>query len=151
MAARDLIVPLALDEADDSVHVRLSSGFLFWETDYVAMDFSPDQPVATRKFPAVQAVDQKGRDLRAELASEDSLYYHQPSVGDAAELAFDLPPPSDTAWSPFLFCRGYYHILRDPKGRPQMTALSKFKQAGALGNFSKEKLEKIQQGTPVEK
>lgn len=139
MAARDFLVPFALPGGDAPVELRLRCGFLFWELDYAALDFSPDAPVALVPVAPDTAVDQNGKDLRPALASSDGLRYDQPSVGDAASLSFRVPPaPEGMGQSAFLATRGYYDILREAKGRPRTAELKGFRQPGALARFSAE-------------
>jgi hypothetical protein len=142
MAARDFLVPLNLPAAaTDTLAVRLRCGFLFWEIDYAAMDYSADQAVDLLPVQALKAADQDGRDLRGPLAAEDGVRYDQPRVGDAAELVFAVPEaPAGRAQSAFLFSRGYYDILRKPEGRPRMAALKRFREPGALSRFSAERM-----------
>lgn len=142
MAARDFVVPLDLSAVpSETLDVRLRCGFLFWEIDYAAIDYSADRPVELLPVQPAQAADQDGRDLRGLLAAEDGSRYDQPRVGDAAVLTFSLPPsPPDRAQSAFLFSRGYYDILRKPEGRPQAAALRRFREPGTLSRFSAERL-----------
>lgn len=142
MAHRDFLVPFALPAGEGPVELRLRAGYLFWEIDYVALDFTPDLPVAIVPVAADSAIDQHGRDLRPALAAEDGVRYDQPQVGDAAALSFRIPDaPEGQAQSAFLATRGYYDILREPKGKPRAAKLKGFRKPGALARFSAERMQ----------
>jgi len=148
MAARDFIVPFEAP-AGDSLRVRLRCGFLFWEIDYAAVDFSPDAPAEIVRVEADSAVDQDGRDLRGLLSAADGARYDQPRVGDQAWLRFPVPPaPAGQEQSAFLASRGYYDILRAPKGRPRVARLRGFREPGALPRFSAERMRARIDGEP---
>lgn len=141
MAHRDFLVPFALPEGDGPVKLRLRSGYLFWEIDYAALDFSADQPVSIVSLAADSAADQHGRDLRPALAAEDGNRYDQPEVGDAAALSFTIPhAPAGQIQSVFLATKGYYDILRKPQGKPSVSKLKGFRKPGALARFSAERM-----------
>ena len=140
MAARDFVIPFEAPPGD-SLAIRLRCGFMFWEIDYAAMDYSPDRPVEMLAVDAAAAADQHGRDLRAVLASGDGVRYDQPAVGDAAVLRFAIPPaPAGMAQAAFLATQGYYDILRSPRGRPRTARLKAFRDPGALSRFSSERM-----------
>lgn len=161
MAARDFLVPMDLSAAspssapspgapkgsDDTVRLRLRCGFLFWEIDYAALDFSPDAPVGIVRVPAASARDQHDRDLLAPLSARDGRYYDQPEVGDAAILSFTVPEaPAGTVQSAFLASSGYYDILRKPEGKPRVASLKRFRSPGTLSRFSKERMSEFLEG-----
>lgn len=142
MAHRDFLVPFMLPAGDGPIELRLRSGYLFWEIDYAALDFSPDLPVAIVAVAADSAVDQHGRDLRDLLTAEDGARYDQPEVGDAAALSFRVPAaPEGQEQSAFLATRGYYDILRKPVGKPRAAKLKGFREPGALARFSAERMQ----------
>jgi hypothetical protein len=148
MAARDFIVPFEVPPGD-SLRVRLRCGFLFWEIDYAAVDFSPDLPAGIVRVEADSASDQDGRDLRVPLSAADGKRYDQPRVGDQAWLRFAVPSaPAGQEQSAFLASRGYYDILRTPQGRPRMAKLKGFREPGALPRFSAERMRERIGGGP---
>lgn len=173
MASRDFLVPLVFPSSilpssespssvapaaagpapgaprgpDETVRLRLRCGFLFWEIDYAALDFSPYAPAEIVRIPAASARDQRGRDLIAALSAQDGRYYDQPDVGDEAILTFAIPEaPAGTAQSAFLASRGYYDILRKPEGKPQVASLKRFRSPGTLSRFSAERMSEFLEG-----
>jgi hypothetical protein len=142
------VLPLDLSKIrGNQVHIRLTSGFLFWEIDYVALDFSPDQPVHTRVLTAASATDQDGRDIRGLLQSNDNQYYIQPKIGDEARLSFPAPqmlPGMER--SLFLHAKGHYQILREPvEGKPSRRYLRSFTQPDAFPKYSREQWNELLQ------
>lgn len=73
LAARDLVVPVDLRKhTGEEVRLRVESGFLFWELDYAAMDFTEDRPMALQVLkPSEVVVD--GMDKRPELIVDDGM------------------------------------------------------------------------------
>lgn len=136
------VLPLDLSSVSgDQVHLKLTSGYLFWEIDGVALDFSADQPLQTRVLPAVSAVDQEGKDLSALLRAGDNQYYIQSKTGDKATLRFQAPPlAAGNERSLFLHAKGHYQILREPvEGSPSRRDLRQFTQADAFPIYAREK------------
>ncbi len=131
----------------NQVHLRLTSGFLFWEIDYVALDFSPDQAVHTQVLPMTSATDQDGRDIRGLLQTNDNQYYIQPKIGDEARLSFSAPqmlPGMER--SLFLHAKGHYQILREPvEGKPSRRYLRSFAQPDAFPKYSREQWNELLQ------
>ena len=73
------------------MRTKLESGFLFWEIDYVAMDFTPHLQIKQTRLSVATALDQDGRDVSDLLLQDDDLYYHQPQIGDEVILTFPIP------------------------------------------------------------
>ena len=140
MAYKDLVVPVDLSTAENSenITIRLTCGFMFWELDYVAMDYSVDKEVVVVESNARSAADHLGRDISSELLKSDEQYLVQQKIGDRAFVCFETPLPAPgKRVTNFLHTRGYYEYLRDYKGIPNLFALNKFKEAGAFARFSK--------------
>ena len=138
-AKRDVLAFDLPAGASEDVKVKLEFGALFWEIDYVAIDFSADLPVQIHSVPPASAVDEKGRDVAGLLFGDDDRYYVQPEVGEYAFITFLAPGATEgMARSTFLHSKGHYEILRDPQGKPDLTLLYSFKKAGRFIEFSQE-------------
>ena len=120
------------------IQIKLESGFLFWEIDYVGIDFSAGQDIATRIISLDEAVTGEEIDVRGKMLMDDKEYYIQPKVGDQAILKFAAPKQTDEMRSIFLHSKGYYLILRDQEGRPEKKKLRKFREEGRFPKYSKE-------------
>lgn len=141
MALKRDVLPLDLSKVKgEQFRVKLSTGFKFWEIDYVAMDFSPDQAVQVQTLAPVSAVDQNGADLTAALRADDGLYYDQPNTGDEAAVTFPAPPlQPGLKRSLLLHSKGHYQILREPApGKPSPRYLKQFARKNAFPVFARE-------------
>ncbi|MEO8587857.1 MAG: hypothetical protein ABI432_00670 [Flavobacteriales bacterium] len=125
----------------DRVHLKLETGFLFWEIDQVALDAAPDQPISVRTLTPVSAVDQQQRDVLGRLLKEDGSCLVQPALDDRTDVVFSAPDPiPGKERSFFLHAAGHYEILREPKPHtPNMLYLRSFKEPNALSRYSRER------------
>jgi hypothetical protein len=137
MAYRDDVLCLDLEGLGEGpIYVKLEAGSLFWEFDYVGMDFSRDLPVQRTVVPLKTAVNEKGEDVKDLLSSDDGQYYIQPEIGNQAILAFTAPRGSSRARTVVLHSKGHYQILRNPSGRPDREYLESFREKGQFVKFS---------------
>lgn len=150
MALKKDVVPLDLSVVPgEQVRIKLESGFLFWEIDYAALDFSENQKVAVQTVKTTSAISQTGEDMTAALSNDDALYYTQPNIGDEATVKYPVPPQEKgTRRSLLLHAKGHYQILREPvPGKPSLLYLRQFLKPDALPVYSRERwreLEKIE-------
>ena len=142
LAARDLVVPLDFAAAPAGpVRVKLACGFMFWEVDYAALDYSPNAPVQLEKCRLSSALTERGADARAQLAADDTLYLSQPRPGCAVSLGYTSGLPAaaaNTRRTAFLHTKGYYEHSREFSGLPNLPELYAFKKPGRFVEFSKE-------------
>jgi hypothetical protein len=144
IAARDLVVPVDLRKhTGEEVRLRVESGFLFWELDYAAMDFSEDRPLALQVLkPSEVMVD--GMDKRLELIADDGSYLHQPPQSAPVTLHFPaIKTRPGEAQSVFLKSNGYYEPVRDFTGFPDVLTLWNFDEEGRFSDFSKKQFERF--------
>jgi hypothetical protein len=141
LAAKEDVLEIDLTNAkNDKVNIKLEFGFLFWEIDYAAMDFTPNLTTSNYTVPVTLAMDQNSIDVSHELRYDDEKYYHQPHIGDQALLTFEAPEQIEgTKRSVVLHSKGYYEILKDAEGKPDLAYLNSFRKPGAFSKFSKEK------------
>ncbi|MCB0633477.1 MAG: hypothetical protein R2824_08205 [Saprospiraceae bacterium] len=140
LASRDLVIPIDLREHQgNQLEIRLQSGFLFWELDYAAMDFSPDTQLKVREFAPISAIGNDGQDHLEALLADDDLYLEQLKTGDVTKLQFSSVPVAEGRnQTTFLHSKGYYKHVREYEGLPQMAELRKFRTPGHFTEFSKE-------------
>jgi hypothetical protein len=139
MAMKDDVLSIDVSSvAGDKVRIKLETGFLFWEFDYVAIDYSEDIPLQVVTVAATEAIDEMGNDVSKLIAADDQQYYVQPYPGNEAMVKFPFPALSNEARSIILHSKGHYKILKDQKGRAEVKTLKTFRQAGRLPEFSKE-------------
>lgn len=135
LATRQMVIPIEMDEAlNPVVEVRLSSGFMFWEIDYAAMDFTVEDEFTIQKLLPVKATDEGKKDVLALLQKEDGQSLAQPQIGNVATIVYMtkvLPGVNETQ-SFFLKTKGYYIHIRDFKNKPDVPFLKQFIKPNAF-------------------
>jgi hypothetical protein len=139
MALKEDILSLDLpDSNEENLRIKLVYGYLFWEVDYTAIDFTDNVPVKQSTAIFESAVDNYGRDVRYLMADSDTLYYIQPEIGDAVTMNFSLPGKTDNEQTLILHSKGYYHIIMNLTGEEQVRYLLSFRKKGRFPAFSNE-------------
>jgi hypothetical protein len=140
VAFRDMVVPLDLADSDEPfVDIKISSGFMFWELDYVAIDYSENEILNVEKQLPVRATDESGKNVSRELAGTDGNYLIQPEPGNVTTITYNYHKPlNGNVQTYILHSNGWYETTRDFKGRPDIAFLQQFKKAGAFARFSLE-------------
>jgi hypothetical protein len=139
LASRDFIIPINLaDLESDNVEIKIETGFMFWELDFAGMDFTDDPEVKITCLKPLQAIGTETRNWTSALSETDQVYMYQENVGDVTEIMFrTLKPEENKKQSYFLHTRGYYELIRDFKGLPDLVELNKFKKNGYFADFSR--------------
>ena len=139
LAYRDYVIPLPLDAvADEQVEIKLETGFMFWEVDYIALDASSNEALYTTRTLPTHATGQG--DVLAMLAEDDNQYLEQLNVGDVVTLSYEATPIMEGEHqSVFLHTKGYYEWIRDYQDLPRIGELQKFKTPGYMATFSRVK------------
>ncbi|MCK5051401.1 MAG: hypothetical protein KAS53_06675 [Candidatus Cloacimonetes bacterium] len=138
---KDIVLSLDISDIDsEEIKIKLEFGFLFWEIDFVGMDFSPQQPVEQNVVSLTSAVDHNGLDVTELLVQSDDNYFIMPAIGDQVILKFAVPKKvmNDQNRSIFLHSRGHYEVIRNPEGRADVSYLRSFRHPGKFSQFSKE-------------
>jgi hypothetical protein len=131
---------IAIDLSDINTHeveIKLGCGFMFWELDYAAMDFSEDKNFSVEKLNPVTAIDETGKNVLAELSKEDGIYLDQPSIGNSATITYrsNVAPRNGVEFSYVLESKGYYEHLRDFTNPPDIKFLEQFRKPNAFPLF----------------
>jgi len=110
--AQARVVMLDLPSATgDSLRIRVRATRGFWALNYLAVDYSADQPMEVDTLRLGTGVASNGADLVSLLSSTDSLYYAMPTTGDRAELEFpNVPLRPGMERTVLLHTRGFYHL-----------------------------------------
>jgi hypothetical protein len=139
LAYRNLVVPIDSKFIEkNKLRVKLETGFMFWEVDYVGIDFSENIPLKVNYISPDEAIDQNNQLVTKLLSSEDKIYLTQLEIGDKVTINFNLNNVSATSThSVFLKNRGYYNYIREFKGEPNLSSLKVFRKAGSFTDFSK--------------
>ncbi len=138
MAMRNIVVPINLEGiSGDNVQIKLETGFMFWEVDYVGLDFSENIDLKPEYISPSKALDQKGYDVTDLLSQVDSNYFTQPNIGDEVVISFPATNPNEgQTQTVFLKNRGYYNYIRDYKGIPDFETLKTFKEKNTFTKYS---------------
>jgi hypothetical protein len=155
-ALRELAVPLPVGSADDgtSVRVRLRSGLGFWRLDRMALSVRQDGPYDIHHLRPVVARASGDRDQRGVVASVDGQCDALSEMGQALDLAFDLPRQRQgSTRDAFLFTNGYYNV-HPPVQREwsPLTLMTIRDEPGSFSRFSRDLAReylRIAQATPV--
>jgi hypothetical protein len=146
LATREIVIPLDLSQSPGTeVEVRLSCGFMFWEIDYAAMDFSGGKSFTMQVLHPIKAVDENGKDQLSVLQQEDGLYLEQPQIGNVATITYKAAPQvaSSMVQSYILHSKGYYEHIRDFTGNPNLAFLQQFRNPDAFPAFGASLYKKI--------
>ena len=138
LATREVVVPIDLSAINnETVEIKLSSGFMFWEIDYAAIDYSADKNFEVERVSPSVATDEAGKNVLLLLQKRDGIYLEQPVPGNMVTLQYKCKPQAaNTSRSYILNTRGYYEHVRDFKGAPNISFLNQFKQPNAFPVFS---------------
>ena len=139
-----LSIPLNGKETNP-LKVKLEFGNLLWEIDYAAIDYSPEQQVTSYAIPAKSALTENQKDVSGLLAKDDTKYYTQPAMTNMAVVTFDLPKATDQNRTVILHSKGWYQVLRNPDGKPDVDQLKKFKEPGRFNQFVNEQIKTMEQ------
>lgn len=119
--------PLDLtDVVGDTLRIKLTPPAAFWKINYLAVDYSEDEPVQPVELEAVEAVDHRGEEVGERLARTDGRYLEMPEIGDSAELVFSAPPRNPAAARTLILkASGYYDIHLEAQGEPKQALLER--------------------------
>ena len=114
------------DVSGDMLRIKLTPPATFWMINYLAVDYSEDVPVDVQEISPIQAVDNKGQDVREILEQTDNIYLIMPNIGDAVEMIFESPNRDEgLSRSVLLKASGYYDIHLKGEGEPQYKLLDR--------------------------
>ncbi|WP_421798893.1 hypothetical protein [Haliscomenobacter sp.] len=139
LAARDLVVPIDLTGlSGHKIELKIETGFMFWDLDYVAMDFTPASAVSTTFIQPKLAMDQNQHNWATTLQSADQNFLPQKNTGEFTEIIYPAPPAKPgMKQTVFLHSRGYYELIRSYEGEPKVKELKKLRTPGAFSEFSR--------------
>jgi hypothetical protein len=146
VATREIVVPLPdIRSQEKTLAIRLSSGFMFWEIDYAAIDYSPQASFTVQEYTPISARDELNKDVLPLLQKEDGIYCEQPVPGNIATLSYQYTPAPDTNSTQtfILHTKGYYTHVRHFRGGINKPFLQRFKQPAAFTSFSMQRYKQL--------
>ena len=140
MADKEDVMQIDLsDIQSNKVNLKLVSGVLFWDFDYIGMDFTTQEQFNKTNIPLYSAVDENGKNVSSLLVKDDKKYLIQPLPINKTDLSFlvsEYVPGMERSF--FLHSKGHYEILRETKGKPDIAYLKTFLEPGTFIKFSKD-------------
>jgi hypothetical protein len=149
-AFNKIVVPIAKDYIEGStVEIRLQSGFMFWQLDYLAMDNTPEHELQI-EYPKMSIINNEKNVNQALFESDDNSYLEHISLSDTTYIEFKgLLTDRNFERTIILKSKGYY--LRDDKmeGSFKLSELRKFKEPASLSRYSEQLYEQYFPGLAV--
>jgi hypothetical protein len=147
MAFRDDVISLDLAGVHgDSLKIKLEAGAFFWEIDYAAIDYSLNLPVKITQVKPNQAITGIEKDITDLLQFDDMKYFVQSANADLADISYKVPPAGDGERTVILHSKGYYQMLSEGEGRPEIRKLKEIRESGQFLEYSRELMEQIING-----
>lgn len=144
LATREIVVPIDCSNiTGDEIEIKLASGFMFWEIDYAAIDYTESNSFTIQKLSPVKAMDEVQRNVLPLLQTEDGNYLEQPQIGNIVTLVYKSMPATKDAQSFILHSKGYYEHIRDFTNKPDFAFLQKFMKPGAFASYGVEMYKKL--------
>jgi hypothetical protein len=110
---------------------------MFWDLDYVGMDFSQENSYQVSVIPACNEFkEQPGTGVVGQFSNDQSSV--EIKDGEKLNLDFEIngKPGNDSKNSFFLAGKGYYHDNTSFEGKPRYTELLRFAGKGAFDKYS---------------
>lgn len=139
LAYRQMVIPIDLANiSSNKIHLHINTGFMFWQIDYAAVDFTDNANMNITVLHPVKATDETGANVLPILAKEDGTYLEQPIPGNATviEYAYNANTTAGKTQTYILHAKGYYEHVRNYTNTADVNFLQQFKKPGALSNYS---------------
>ena len=144
-ATRDMIMQLDIhDIKSDEVRIKLETAFQFWDLDYAAMDFSPNEETVISFINASFASKNGDADQREFLKETDNSYCHL-QQDEELNIVFTPPGNNEATDTYFLVSTGYYHNVQQYQGSPDLKTLNSFKTKGSFDLYSRQQFASIEE------
>jgi hypothetical protein len=136
-----VVIPIQRNLFGDELEVRLRSGFMFWELDYVGVDFSENETVEIQVHKPAKATGNNGTDFTQQLSFDDNDYMQHALAEElnSTEVRYDnLPVDPSMERTLILKSKGYYVPKSEYTGKTDRMRLQSFANPGELSRFSLE-------------
>lgn len=137
-------VPLNGNETDP-LRIKLEFGNFLWEIDGASVDYSPGITVKTHTISVSSAITEDQKEVAGLLQNDDQKYYTQPTMDNQAVVTFNLPDLTDQSRTVILHSKGWYEIIRNPVGKPDVEKLKAFRNPGHFNQFINHRMQKMDQ------
>jgi hypothetical protein len=120
---------------DETIELKLSTGFKFWELDAMYMDFSePGEFTVTAISPSKVVGNEN---FLSYVLKDDQTYMTHALKGDSAIVEFTELPKANRTRSLFLHSKGYYISTEEYDGKTEWKTLAAIRKASGLSNYSR--------------
>jgi hypothetical protein len=119
----------------ETVELKLSTGFKFWELDALYMDYSEPVDFSVTTFTPSSVIGTKN--CKSEVSNDDHEYMIHSSKGDSAIVEFSNVPPAKEKRTLLLHSKGYYTSTEEYNGKTEWKTIAAIRRAGGLSYFSK--------------
>ncbi len=145
LTTREIVVPLDIETVSGPyIEIKLSSGFMFWEIDYAAIDYSENKIFSVQQLLPAAAIDETGKNVLDKLVSADGNYLEQPLPGTVTTITYHPKPvPEGKIQTYILHTKGYYEHVRNFEGSPKLAFLEQFKKPNGFPKYSMEMYKKV--------
>jgi len=115
------------DVTEETLKIKITPPATFWRINSLSVDYTEDLDLQIYEMRVLEALDNRGRDVKEILANSDNNYLIMTNKGDKAEVIFPAPPKKEGGErSVILKATGYYNIHLKAQGEPQNELLKKF-------------------------
>ncbi len=139
VAYQSLVIPIDKKYlSNETLEIRLRSGFKFWEIDYIAFENNAEKDLEVG-YPSLQVVNNgASTELIEKLQTNDDLYMEHTSTGDSTYISFKgLKSKEGMSRTLILKSKGFYKSQVKFKGKPDFAELKKFRDPGELSKYSR--------------
>ncbi|QNA44676.1 hypothetical protein [Lacibacter sediminis] len=145
-----MVIPVNIPAGSKMLEVRLRTGFMFWELDYAAIDFTPNANIEMQVLKPSTAVGEDGEDFVQALSFDDGIYMEHLGVKSSTKVKFAaLPTNTEQKRTLILRSKGYYTSKEEFAGKTNRKELKKFKDPGELSRFSRKLYQDVMNRTAM--
>jgi hypothetical protein len=138
-----LVVPIDASLLEgEQIEVRIRSGFMFWDLDYVNIDFTPTTELDVQHLSPT-SVTGTNSNHQAALSNDDDLYMEHLRTGDSANILFTGLKPAAANRTIFLHSKGYYIFQEVYEGKLQTNELAKINKDAGMSAYSERLFNKV--------
>jgi len=132
-----LVVPIDASLLEgEQIEVRIRSGFMFWDLDYVNIDFTPTTELEVQHLSPNSATGSNNSDDKASLTNDDALYMEHLKTGDSTNVVFTGLKPASAKRTIFLHSKGHYIPQVVYEGKLQSKELAKINKDAGMSAYS---------------
>jgi hypothetical protein len=138
-----LVVPIDASLLEgEQIEVRIRSGFMFWDLDYVNIDFTPTTELDVQHLSPTSASGTNSND-QAALSNDDNLYMEHLRTGDSTNILFTGLKPAAANRTIFLHSKGHYIPQDVYKGKLNSKELAKINKDAGMSAYSERLFNKV--------